>query len=71
MLSVEGEIGDIKTIVILALENFAKSGGDTHPPFLIDRMVEATAEHRVPSPAFHNIPLYPTSVKQSEDAAIR
>jgi hypothetical protein len=70
-LSVKRKIRDIKTIVILALENFAKSGRDTHPPFLVDRMVEATVEHRVSSPASHNIPLFPTSVKQFADPAMR
>ncbi len=58
------EIRDIKTIVILALQNFAKSGRDTYPTFFIDRMVEPTTKHRLPSPVPHNIPLYPTSVKQ-------
>ncbi|MGC2758028.1 MAG: hypothetical protein WA217_15910, partial [Candidatus Binatus sp.] len=58
------EIRDIETIVILALQNFAKSGRDTHPTFFVDRMLEPTAEHWFPSPTLHNIPLYPTSVKQ-------
>src|ERR1700722_662656 len=58
------EIRDIKTIVILALQNLAKSGRYTYPTFFIDRMVEPTTKHRLPSPVPHNIPLYPTSVKQ-------
>src|SRR5260370_37795427 len=56
-LPVEREIRDIQTIVILALQNFAKAGRDTDPPFLIDRMVETTAEH---SPDLPDLPQHPT-----------
>src|SRR5208283_900907 len=62
-LSVVREVRDIKTIVIFALQNFAKSGRDTHPPFFIDRMVKPTSKHPDSSPTSHNIPLCPTSVK--------
>src|SRR5579862_9922326 len=62
-LSGVGKVRDIKTIVILALQNFAKSGRDTYPTFFVDRMLEPTAEQLNSSPMPHNIPLYPTPVK--------
>src|SRR5882672_10625191 len=65
-LAVEREIRDIQTIVILALQNFAKAGRDTYPSFLVNRMVETTADPSPSSPTSHNIPLFPTSVKETE-----
>src|SRR5579863_7218124 len=70
--AVERPIRDIKTIVIFALQDFAKAGRDTHPPLLINRMVETTGKHSpLPSPIPHNIPLHPTSVKQKWVCAIQ
>src|ERR1700691_534882 len=70
-LSVVWEIGDIKAIVIFALQYFAEASRDAHPPLFIDRMVEPTTKHRVSSPPPHNIPLFPTTVKQSARPVMR
>src|SRR5271168_1478176 len=63
-LSVVREIRDIKTIMIFALQNFAKPGRNAYPPLLIDRMVKPTTKHHESSPTSHNIPLCPTTVKR-------
>jgi hypothetical protein len=48
LFALENEVCYIQPIMTFPMQYVTKTGGDTHPSFLVDRMVKSTVEHRFP-----------------------